>query len=88
MDHKCNYNIITYIEQLLERRYTYSYYPQQMIEDIFNKIKNSIYPEWRTKYKRVGNKFDEWLNSNKLDIYKKIFENIFNIYICNDKLQI
>lgn len=73
-----NFNIITYSEKLLELGYTYQYTPTDIIQQIFNNIKNKIYSLWRLKYIRVGNFFDIWFNQIKLRILTQICINIFN----------
>jgi hypothetical protein len=73
-----NYNIITYSEKLLELGYNYKYSPIDIIETIFNNIKNNIYLLWRKKYLIIGNYFDLWFNKNKLIILNQICENIYN----------
>ena len=67
-----NYNVITYSEKLLELGYNYQYSPTDIIEKIFNNIKNKIYLLWRKKYLLIGNYFDTWFNKQKIIIYLMI----------------
>lgn len=73
-----NNNVITFSEKLLERGYTYTFNPTDILEQIFNKIKKSIYVLWRVKYIRVGQYFDTWFHEIKPNILKQLCANIFN----------
>ena len=82
-----NYNIITFSEKLLELGYTYQYTPCDIINKIFNNIKNNIYILWRIKYIRVGCNFDIWFNKIKPLILNQLCINIFDNSINKEKIE-